>query len=67
LTQFYIFSLLVFLCWLLVCLVGHGYANTVDQLSWWLHKHAVHVRGLHGRRAAVVQERWVRELERADG
>ena len=58
-----VYAFILILCWVGVCLVGHGYANSIDQLSWWLHRHAEHVRGLHERRAAVVRERWVRELE----
>ncbi len=58
-----VYVLILALCWVLVCLVGHGYANSIDQLAWWLHRHAGHVRELHGRREAVVRERWVRELE----
>lgn len=55
---------ILLMCWLLVCLIGHGYANTVDQLSYWLHRHAEEVRRIHGKRTVVVRERWVRELER---
>lgn len=62
-----VYVLILALCWVGVCLVGHGYVNTVEQLSWWLHRHAGHVRELHGKRAAVVRERWVRELEGTDG
>jgi hypothetical protein len=49
--------------WLAVCLVGHGYANTADHLAWLIHRHAKQVRARHRARAAVVSERWVRELE----
>lgn len=62
-TMIIVYTFILVLCWVGVCLVGHGYANSIDQLSWWLHQHAAHVRGLHERRAAVVRERWVGELE----
>ena len=52
--------------WGFVCYVGHGYANTVDHLSWMLHKHAKGVRSRHRARQAVVNERWVRELETSE-
>lgn len=50
---------------LLIFFIGHGYANTVDHLAYLLHKHAERMRGIHDRRRAVVQERWVKCLERA--
>lgn len=49
--------------WLMVELRGQGYANAVDSLAYKLHRHARGVRKLHAERAAVVNERWVRELE----
>ena len=49
--------------WLLVCLIGHGYANTVDWVALILHKHAEKMRGMHGRRKKVIGERWIRSLE----
>ena len=52
--------------WALVCLVGHGYANTVDSISLALHRHATDSRKRHARRTAAVGEQWVRQLE-ADG
>jgi hypothetical protein len=51
--------------WLLICFIGHGYANTVDILALWLHKHADRMRGMHDRRRAIVSERWVKCLENA--
>lgn len=54
---------LMLVTWLLICLVGHGYSNTVDHLAYLLHRHAEKMRGIHDRRRAVVQERWVRCLE----
>ena len=48
---------------LLVSLTGHGYANTIDQLAWWLHQHAKRTRAMHAARARLVAERWVKELE----
>lgn len=51
------------LLWLLVCLVGHGYSNTVDIVALWLHRHAMDCRKRHERRQAAVQEQWVRQLE----
>jgi hypothetical protein len=51
------------LAWGFVCLVGHGYANTVDSLALALHRHAMDSRKRHGRRTATVQELWVRQLE----
>ena len=60
----FILSLVLMLAtWILVCLIGHGYANTVDHLSYLLHRHASRVRQMHDRRKAVVSERWVRSLE----
>ncbi len=49
--------------WLFVCFVGHGYANTVDIVALWLHRHALDCKGRHKRREAKVQEQWVRQLE----
>lgn len=51
------------LAWAFVCFIGHGYANTVEHVSWYLHRHARATRERHERRAHVVAERWVRELE----
>ena len=54
---------ILILLWLFVCLVGHGYANTIDTVALWLHRHAMDCRNRHGRRQATVQEQWVRQLE----
>lgn len=48
--------------WVLVCLIGHGYANTIDHLSWILHRHADKMRRMHAEREAVVISRWVKDL-----
>lgn len=58
--------IILILLWLIVCLVGHGYTATVDNIAWMLHRHAGRVRGMHRRREAVVRERWVRALEETD-
>ena len=42
----------------------HGLANTLDTLAWRIHRAARSLREMHARRAAVLNERWVRELER---
>lgn len=44
--------------WFLVCSLLHGYANTIDTLAFWLHKHAQGVRKMHGERTEVVLSRW---------
>lgn len=56
----------LFLLYALVCFVGHGYANTVDQVAYWLHQHAGKVRAMHKRRELVVRERWVSTLEQPE-
>ena len=55
---------LMLFTWLIVCLIGHGYSNTIDHWAYILHRHAVRMRQMHGRRSAVVQQRWVEDLER---
>jgi hypothetical protein len=54
---------LLLITWVLVCLIGHGYANSVDHVAYLLHRHAEKMRGIHDRRRAIVSERWVKCLE----
>lgn len=56
---------LLLITWVLVCLIGHGYANSVDHVAYLLHRHAEKMRGIHDRRRAIVNERWVKCLENA--
>lgn len=49
-----------------VFFVGHGYANTVDSVAMFLHRHAMDTRRRHQRQTAKVQEGWVKQME-ADG
>ncbi len=58
--------LIIAAAYVAVCLTNHGYANTVDQLAYWLHQHAKHTRAMHAARARLVASRWVRELESAE-
>jgi hypothetical protein len=62
-SQVIVSVVLMLAAWLLVCLIGHGYANTVDHVAYLLHRHAEKVRQMHDRRKAIVAERWVRCLE----
>jgi len=48
---------------LTLVLFGHGYINTVEWIAWKLKVHARKVRIMHQRRAAVMNERWVGDLE----
>ena len=50
--------------WLAVCLYGHGSANTIDQLAWWLHRWAVNHRQMVRQRESFMTSRWIRELEK---
>lgn len=51
--------------WLLVCLIGHGYSNSIDWVALVLHKHAAKMRGMHDRRKKVIGERWIQSLEQS--
>ncbi len=61
--QFLLSIGLMAVTWVVICIVGHGYANTVDHVAYILHKHAEKMRQMHSRRKAVISERWVRSLE----
>lgn len=43
---------------LLLCLTGHGYANTVDRIALFLHRHATRVRNMHRERDRVMSHMW---------
>lgn len=49
------------LAWCLVCLVGHGYANTIDCIALWLHRHATDSRKRHARRQISVSHAWAKQ------
>lgn len=55
--------LILLATWIVICVVSHGYANTIDSVAYWLHRHARGVREMHARRAGQIQTKWVRELE----
>lgn len=48
---------------IMIGLVGHGWANSLDWLALIMHRHATACRKRHARRTAVVSEQWVRQLE----
>jgi hypothetical protein len=41
------------------CMVGHGYANTVDSIALFLHDHAENVKRMHSAREAQIRSRWI--------
>ena len=41
------------------CMVGHGYANTVDSIALFLHDHAENVKRMHSAREAQIRSRWL--------
>ena len=49
--------------WWLVCVVGHGYANSVEHIAFILHMHAVSSRERAAKRAAIIAQRWTRHWE----
>ena len=50
----------------LACLTFlHGLANTIDTVAYRLHRTAGAIREMHGKRSAVMSERWIREIERS--
>ena len=52
---------------LTLVLFGHGYVNLVEYIAWRMKVHARKVRAMHQRRAAVMNNRWVDELEVGNG
>lgn len=49
--------------WIVFCLYGHGYVNTVEWLAWILKVHARHVRRMHEMRRSELNERWNSEMK----
>jgi len=49
--------------WLLVILFGHGYVNTVEWIAWRLRVHARRVRTMHRKQAAIMDDRWTKEMK----
>jgi hypothetical protein len=47
-----------------LCLVGHGYANTVDGFALFLHRHAERVKRMHALREAQMRSWWMTERRR---
>ena len=47
----------------MAAVVGHGYVNTVEWIAWRLRCHARRVRQMHQKQAAVMDDRWAREMK----
>jgi hypothetical protein len=43
----------------IACVVGHGYANTVDSIALFLHQHAERVKRMHAVHEAQNRSRWL--------
>jgi len=51
----------ILILWVLVLLIGHGYANTIELIGILLVRHARSIRSMHVRRTEVIN-RWYEEL-----
>jgi len=47
-----------------VCVIGHGYANTVDSIALFLHRHAEKVKRMHSARETQIRGGWQTERRR---
>jgi len=54
--------LLAFYC--VLCVIGHGYANTVDSIALVLHRHAEKVKRMHAVRQSQIRDLWLAERRR---
>jgi hypothetical protein len=54
---------LLTLYWI-VCVIGHGYANTVDSIALFLHRHAERVNRMHSARESELRRGWVTDRRR---
>lgn len=52
------FIVILIIYWI-ICLMGHGYANVIDNLAWYLHRHAESTRKRHAERTLVIMNRWI--------
>ena len=54
---------LLVLYWV-ICMLGHGYANTVDSIALFLHRHAERVKRMHASRESQIRGSWLAERRR---
>jgi hypothetical protein len=47
-----------------VCLICHGYSNTVDRIALALHRHAQRVQRMHASRESQIRGWWLGERRR---
>jgi hypothetical protein len=48
----------------MLCMLGHGYANTVDRIALSMHRHAQRVQRMHASREAQLRGWWRVERRR---